>query len=530
MASNDFSRIRDAELRGRLFEHLDGLTLCGVLPPVLDRGVVQEVAEAGGDVDDLADGYSANAGYLNVALRMLASQGILRVSRADDRVFYRANPEAAWETWIERSDAYASGRGWIACAEGLWNRTAEPLSGESREALEAALEAHALLDPDHPVEGKVRVHVEGAIAAPWLVAVGFAHGTVPIREPSRCARVVAGFHPSVQDAWHRVASKLGWEVQGELTATGLFFVSRAAAYGVTTSYARTLVWSEELIFGDGHHLWRTAPGESEIHVDRTLNVWGSGGAHGAYFHFLDEVVERIFNAPLEEQPAGICDMGCGNGALLLHLEEVVRTRTERGRHLAQRPLLLVGADYNAEALVATAAHFQAKGVRGNFLRGDIGDPDTLAVDLWELHGLRLSDMLNVRSFLDHNRVFNRPLSDRPRLPMGTGAFAFRGERLLLRDVEQSLLEHFLKWAPYVAQHGLLVIELHTVTPAQAAERLGGMPATAYDATHGLTDQYIVELPVFDTLAGEAGLEIVEVSSRTFPERLPATVSLRYFLA
>lgn len=522
--------MREAELRARLFEHLDGLTMCGVLPPVLDRGVVHEVVEAGGDVDDLASEYAANPGYLNVALRMLASQGILRVSRADDRVFYRANPEAAWEAWLERSEVYGSGRGWMACAEGLWNRADEPLPSESREALEAALEAHHLLDPDEPVEGRVRVHLEGAIVAPWLVALGFAHGTAPIRNATQCERVLTGFHPSVQDAWHRVAGRLGWEEREELTATGLFFVARAAAYGVTTSYTRTLVWSEELIFGDGHHLWRVAPGDSEIHVDRTLNVWGSGGAHSAYFRYLDEVVERIFNEPLEDQPAGICDMGCGNGALLLHLDEVVRTKTLRGRHLDQKPLLLVGADFNAEALVASAAHFQEKGVRGSFLRGDIGDPDTLAVDLWELHGLRLSELLNVRSFLDHNRMFNRPISDRLRLPMGTGAFAFRGERLLLRDVEQSLLEHFLKWAPYVAQHGLLVIELHTVTPAQAAERCGSMPATAYDATHGLTDQYIVEIPVFDTLAGEAGLEIVEASSRTFPERLPATVSLRYFLA
>jgi hypothetical protein len=525
-----FSKLREAELRSRLFEHLDGLALCGVLPPVVERGVLEEVLEAGGDVDDLADGYSANPGYLNVALRMCASQGLLRVSRADDRVFYRANPEGAWEAWLGVVEAYGAGRQWLMHAEGLWNRTTEPLEDAARAELEAALDAWAALDPDHPVAGKVRTHLEGAVAAPWLVAVGFAHGTAPVRDAAACGRVVRSFHPTVEDAWHRVAVALGWEAGGELTATGEFFVARAAAYGVTASYIRTLIWSEELVFGDGHHLWRVAPGDSEIHVDRTLNVWGSGGAHGAYFRFLDEVVERIFNAPIDEQPAGICDMGCGNGALLLHLEHVVRTRTVRGQVLDIHPLKLVGSDFNQEALVATAAHFAQRGVRGNFLKGDIGDPDSLAVDLWELHGLRLSDMLNVRSFLDHNRIFNRPVSERPRLPMGTGAFAFRGERLLLRDVEQSLLEHFLKWAPYVAQHGLLVIELHTVTPTQAAERLGAMPATAYDATHGLTDQYIVEIPVFDALAGEAGLEIVEVSSRTFPERLPATVSLRYFLA
>jgi hypothetical protein len=68
-----------------------------------------------------------------------------------------------------------------------------------------------------------------------------------------------------------------------------------------------------------------------------------------------------------------------------------------------------------------------------------------------------------------------------------------------------------------------------MSPAEAAERHGRMPATAYDATHGFTDQYIVEVSVFDAMAAEAGLRKVEALSRTFPRDLPATVSLRYFI-
>jgi hypothetical protein len=57
-----------------------------------------------------------------------------------------------------------------------------------------------------------------------------------------------------------------------------------------------------------------------------------------------------------------------------------------------------------------------------------------------------------------------------------------------------------------------------------------MPATAYDATHGFADQYIVEVPVYDAMAAEAGLLIDHSCSRTFPKELPATVSIRYFKA
>ena len=84
---------------------------------------------------------------------------------------------------------------------------------------------------------------------------------------------------------------------------------------------------EGTFLGEGDHLWRTEPGEAEIHVDRTLNVWGSGGAHKAYFTHLDNVVKEVFNKPLDQQPLGLCDMGCGNGALLLHLRDVIATET-----------------------------------------------------------------------------------------------------------------------------------------------------------------------------------------------------------
>ena len=179
---------------------------------------------------------------------------------------------------------------------------------------------------------------------------------------------------------------------------------------------------------------------------------------------------------------------------------------------------------------ATSEHFKQEGVDGHFIWGDIGDPDKLALDLWDHHSVKIGDLLSVRSFLDHNRIFNRPFIDRPDTTISTGAFSFRGERLKLRDVEQSLKEHFQKWLPYVLKYGLLLVELHTIAPEDAAERQGGMPATAYDATHGFADQYIVEVPVFDAMAIEAGLTIDQTNSRTFPSNLPSTVSIRFFKA
>ena len=511
----------DARLwRASLFQHLDGLALTILCPVLKEREIFDAFASRSEvDVDDLAVHLGANPGYLNVVCRLLSSQGWLVRDASHDRVRFSRSNKSGWSEWQAGIASVALIRDWVAAAEGMWNRPAEAWSENAEMAWSNAVKAF------ESVKGTAwESHVEGALVAPWLVSIGTVHGTAAMGEWSELDSALQRMHSSRREAAIRALTALGFLG----TERGAFFLARAAAFGVTTSYIRTFLWADELLFGDGARLWRTEPGEAEIHVDRTLNVWGSGGAHGAYFRHLDEVVRSIFDAPLASQPKGLCDMGCGNGALLLHLEDFIRRDTLRGRHLDTHPLVLVGADFNQAALDATSEHFVQEGVAGHFLWGDIGDPDRLDRQLQKAHGVALGDLLNVRSFLDHNRIFNRPIAQRKTVATTTGAYAFRGERLLASDVEQSLKEHFEKWQPHVARFGLLVIELHTMSPAEAAERHGRMPATAYDATHGFTDQYIVEVPVYDAMAAEAGLHKVEPLSRTFPRSLPATVSLRYF--
>ncbi|MFK7978869.1 MAG: class I SAM-dependent methyltransferase, partial [Saprospiraceae bacterium] len=107
----------------------------------------------------------------------------------------------------------------------------------------------------------------------------------------------------------------------------------------------------------------------------------------------------------------------------------------------------------------------------------------------------------------------------------TGAYAFRGRRLPNALVEDNLKEHLQKWEPYVQRFGLLVIELHTISPSITAQNLGKTAATAYDATHGFSDQFIVEIEVFNKVAAESGLFRVEKYFTKFPNSELGTVSI-----
>ena len=81
-----------------------------------------------------------------------------------------------------------------------------------------------------------------------------------------------------------------------------------------------------------------------------------------------------------------------------------------------------------------------------------------------------------------------------------------------------------------ARFGLLILELHTLPPELAAANLEKTPAVAYDGTHGYSDQYLVEVPVFLECAREAGLQTDPRYQGRFPASELATVSINLFTA
>jgi hypothetical protein len=190
---------------------------------------------------------------------------------------------------------------------------------------------------------------------------------------------------------------------------------------------------------------------------------------------------------------------------------------------------LVGVYYKYAALKVTRANLIKADIWAKVIWGDIGRPQLLAEALQEDYTIDLKELLNVRTFLDHNRIWEEPkIKTVNRISKSTGAFAHRGKRIRNTEVEDNLLEHLLKWSPFVEKFGLLLIELHTVAPELTASNIGRTAATAYDATHGFSDQYIVEIDVLHKIAAEAGLYSDDKVFTRFPNSDLATVSVNLF--
>lgn len=518
--------------RRRLFAHLNGLALVPVAHAMHRSGVTDQLlARPVSSLDGLAARLGANAGYLNVGLRCLASLGYLDYS-VDAGGEVRCRPTA------RSAEAFALFEGLGPLADHLRDCALSGGSAPDGPYLDALGRLSAVLDagwlPGHVTDPsrerqRLLAHIEGALVGPLLVKLGM-NGA--LREIAAGGPLV--LHECCADAEDRnsiaaVLRSRGW-LHGQAdsplpTDTGRFFLGRAVVYGVPVSYLPLLTHSGEVMFGDAASLQRRDEAGEERHVDRRMNLWGSSGTHGSYFEAMEAVVVDLFNQPLAQQPAGILDMGCGDGALLARLWRVVRDRTLRGRELARHPLRLFGVDFNAAALEVARGELARRQVPAAVLRGDVGRPDLLAATLRGEHSVDLADLLNVRTFLDHNRPWQAPEHPAAAAQGGSsGAFAHRGQRLLPADVEASLVEHLSRWAPFL-RHGLLLVELHTIDPAMAAAQIDRTLAPVYDATHGFSDQYILELPVFERAAAAAGLVPVAGIRRRFPEADWATISL-----
>lgn len=97
-------------------------------------------------------------------------------------------------------------------------------------------------------------------------------------------------------------------------------------------------------------------------------------------------------------------------------------------------------------------------------------------------------------------------------------------------MEQSLVELFEKWRPFLGRHGWVVADTHTVDADVAAEFVGTTMQAAIDATHHFSQQHLVEMDVFRAAAADAGLVSLahrEVGAAFFGHD---TMSIDHFVA
>ncbi|MBP2000176.1 polyketide synthase PksN [Paenibacillus shirakamiensis] len=469
---------------------------------------------------DLAEQLHGNTGHLRVALRMLESlQWITQVER-DSYVL------------TKKSDIHA------LLPEDLVHLVSFPIQSYFRKNqkkfrlsfwIEQSEQGWGVGDP------LIARYLDGLLAIPLLLRMkekGYLASTSVGKQLH-----LEGLSPIIREEIVRFFLHQGWlEAQEEeytLTDSGRFMQERIFITATIASYAPMLEQISEVLFGDCTTIFSRDIHGHERHVDRQLNVLGSGFQHEKYFLDLEEIILAIFSQePLAEQPKYIADMGCGDGSLLKKIYEMIRDTTPRGRVLDQFPIQLIGIDFNEKALEETTRTL--KDIHHIVLQGNIGNPAQVLKDL-EMFGIHDPDqILHVRSFLDHDRPYLAPMDIQKvharKNIMQDHAYADeQGQEICGADVMQSLVEHLERWSEIIGRHGLLILEVHSLEADTVGAYLSKCESLHFDAYHGFSQQLLVSAEKFIMAAAEVGLFPNSSFFKKYPKTLPFTrITLNQF--
>jgi hypothetical protein len=498
-----------------------GLVAVPVIRSCTTRGVF-DLLEGGRSISlvDLADETAANPGHLRVALRLLETL-----------------------KWVERDDR----GGWSATGRA---RDRVEIPGGITELYRIrALPALIGRDPGWPLghwiersrdgwavgSALLRDLLDGVLLIPLLLALRELREGMIGDSPAE-----TGFDRMAREPRRDVSALFearGWTTGGAgglaLTEAGRSLMDRIFTTAVVASYSPMLARVDQLLFGDCAKIFRRDPSGHERHVDRTLNVSGSGVQHRRYFADIEALIAPLFDrVPMADQPRYVLDTGCGDGTLLRRVYAAIRDRTARGRVLDDHPVTMIGVDLNERARLEAARTLE--GIPSLVLPGDIGDPEAILDELRRRGISDLDRILHVHSFLDHDRPFLRPdAMPAERSPASVPDHIVsvgRDGRLIPPAVAlSSLIEHLARWSRVIGRHGLVILEVHCVDPAIAHRFLDESQSLHFDAFHGFSGQHLVGADDFLLAAAGAGLFPRRDSARRYPRSFPFTrITLHHF--
>ena len=322
----------------------------------------------------------------------------------------------------------------------------------------------------------------------------------------------------------KIFKKINFLNNRKITTKGKYFFKKSSSYGVTVSYLNTFNNLDKMLTTNPNFIWERSKNNHEIHLNRSMNVWGSGGSHKSYFKKIDKIIINVFNQDINLQPIGIIDIGCGDGTFLKHVNEIIMTKTIRKKYTKEYPLILIGTDINKKARMASRRTLN--NTNAIIIYGNISEPSKINEYLNKNYNYKLNNFINCRTFLDHNRIFKQPKKNINHNISSNGSFCFKGNLIQSKHLITNFIDHMKSWKPYIKKYGLIIIELHTLNPEVSKSNRGNTLCCAYDATHGYSDQYLIEYKVFKECLNYLDIKITKNNEYLYPQNMP-TVSINY---
>lgn len=488
------------ELQLRLWQKLcfliDGMAISSTVFALRQKNILESLQKAEDSlcIDELLPGKTQRSGYFHLAFRLLEDQGYVFRNTGLEKGEMEVGLTASGRSWLPMTPLYDSAIDYLRAASGMSEKDWDPPLPE--------VSLHGLRQLSEE-EQRVRLHVVAPLVAAFLVSLHenemfsgkrvlckTEHPDISVRILNHCFTMLTDL------GWLSSAGDEEWI----FTEEGQLLPHFIPQLFYPVSYLKTSRQVPELIFPGREEKREQEQGE-ESHINRSLDIRFSGLVYERNFREpVHTVLRNLFNSPpLAEQPRYIVDTGCGDGTMLLDVYRTVAEETLRGKSLAAFPLTVVGVEFNRVAEEATAARLRAKGIPFLTVEGDISEPEQIARALTG-RGIVLDQVFHISKSVIHNRIYSPPVEE-PDLgewdPHSEAVFIdSQGELIAARDLAANLVDHFRRWRPLVRNHGMLVIEAHTVSSSLIAASIGTNILTSLDSSHGFSHQYLVEKDFF----------------------------------
>ncbi len=501
-----------------LFKHLDGI-VC--IPTILALHKIQILdfifKKKIFSINDILKEKIINPGYLNISLRTLRSLNMIDFNPQNDELNHKYIIKNNFKKIFNDINRINNIQKILINHNEFINLSEDELN----DYLDIILKIN-LNKLENQIQKLSYNYIEGIIIGPLLANLSF-YKHIKLDLKNRIIKI------HMKDKSKKIIYKIFKNVDyldrnNKLSIKGEYFLSKSSSYGVTVSYLNTLNHIDKMLTTNPDYIWERTTDNHEIHVNRSMNVWGSGGAHKTYFKKIDKIIIRIFNQDINKQPEGIIDVGCGDGTFLKHVYKVIMTKTIRKKYIEKYPITLIGTDINKKA--RESSRETLKGINSYIIEGNISNPSKINETIKNTYKLELKNFVNCRTFLDHNRIFQKTDRFIEHNIFSTGNFCFKGEIISSYNLISNFISHMFSWKPYIEKYGLIIIELHTLNPEITKNNSGNTLACAYDATHGYSDQYLIEYEVFKNCLNYLDMKITKENEYLFPKEIP-TVSINY---
>lgn len=511
----------------KIFLHIDGVSIGTTIHALYHSGMIERISNARIPISikGLANEFKAKEGYLHVAMRLFTCLGLLKTEKSKKAGLERDNlsitPTKKGYAFFRQASRYAVIPSLMDTSlqiQRLLDGDA-PLSPDIHWEIKARLKAlypPCSSTPGSDLKMMITGHLQGCLIATImkeLLEKNFFNAFKNLPDLylsmddlgdnfsinrdtlSLCADILS------DQGWAR---KKGRNIS--LTQEGVIAGLAAPQYLCPVSYMPLFSNVQHLLFAHGI---QESKDDEETHIDRKTDIEFSGIVfkNSCLKPFL-EMALPLFDSPdLNTQPEAVVDTGAGDGTLLVELFKAIRENTQRGRALEEFPLKMVGIEYNRVAEDVCRSNILGARVPGTTLSGDISDPSGIAKGLIEA-GIDPENVLHVSKSVIHNRPYSRP-SDMEAAntwqPLTGAVFTEKnGDLIPARHMEYNLLEFFRDWTPWTRRHGMIAVEAHTVDPELVQTNIGYLVVTSLEASHGYSNQYLMEREAFERIAHSAG--------------------------